>query len=102
MKIIIGARDSGKTVEVVEYSFRTGVRIAVVNKRQKKLILETAEHLGIKNLPEPIVLNEIDKGAVGYRDEVILENADHFLKDMFGLNIVGITMNSDEVTDLNR
>ena len=100
MKVIIGGRGSGKTIQAVRHSVESGRKIVVMSKQQEKLILETAEHLGIKDLPEPIVLSEDNIGAVGHRDEVILENANVFLREIFGLNVVAITINSDETTYL--
>ena len=100
MKVIIGGRGSGKTVEAVKHSAESGRKIVVMSKQQEKLILETAEYLGIKDLPKPIVLSENNIGYVGHRDEVILENANVFLREIFGLNVVAITINSDETTYL--
>lgn len=101
MKVIIGSRGSGKSTEAIRESVRTGARIAVMSKQQEKLILDMAKDMGIEGLPEPIVLSERNSGVVGIRDEVILENADAFLRDMFGLNIKTITMSSENIVNLD-
>ena len=101
MKAIIGGRGSGKTVEAIKESVRTGARIAVISKRQEKLILDMAKDMGIERLPEPIVLRGRNSEAIGIRDEVILENADALLRDMFGLNIKTITMSRENIVNLD-
>lgn len=101
MKVIIGSRGSGKSTEAIRESVRTGARIAVMSKQQGKLILDMAKDMGIEGLPEPIVLSGRNSEAIGIRDEVILENADAFLRDMFGLNVTTITMSSENIVNLD-
>lgn len=100
MKIIVGSRGSGKTVEAIKESKRSGARIIVMSKRQEKLILDTAKKLGISDLPEPIVLSENNQGSIGKHDKGILENADAYLREIFDFEVETITISSDNVVEL--
>ena len=55
-KLIIGGRQSGRTVELIKHSAKTGNTIVCSNVAQRRYMIETAAHLNL-SIPEPIVMN---------------------------------------------
>ena len=101
MKLLIKARQSGKTTQLIYTSEATGYPIVVPNYGMKKITEEMAAKMGC-NIPEPITVGALrDKSHNGILDpdNVLLDNAEFILKDALkeylGKNVVCATMSSD-------
>lgn len=80
MKVILGARGSGKTTKLIEESNKTGSRIIVRSADERKRICFQAHHLNI-DIPDPITYRGFIDGD--YRGEkntnFLLDDLDSFL-----------------------
>lgn len=101
MKVVMGNRRSGKTAWAIELSVKTGKKIVLPSDYQKRMVIEMAKEMGFNDFPEPISLTSF---PYGHKEEVILDNAEYYLKSMmrsqYGLEIDSITMTSDSITVL--
>lgn len=104
-KLIIGGRQSGRTVELIKYSAKTGNTIVCSNVNQRRYLIKTAEHLSL-SIPEPIVMNRdtIHNDAVQIRIReskgILIDDMDYLLDSLFGGKYAGSVINSEFVKDI--
>ena len=104
-KLIIGGRQSGRTLELIKYSAKTGNTIVCSNAAQRRYLIETAAHLNL-SIPEPIVVN----GNTIHNDSVqkqirepkgiLIDDMDYLLDSLFGGKYAGAVINSEFVKDI--
>lgn len=101
MKLLIKARQAGKTTQLIYTSEATGYPIVVPSCVMKKYTEEMAAKMGC-NIPEPITVGElrdISRNGILDPDNVLLDNAEFILKDALkeylGKNVVCATMSLD-------
>ena len=104
-KLIIGGRQSGRTVELIKHSAKTGNTIVCCNVAQRRYMIETAAHLGL-SIPEPIVVNgntiHNDSVQIQIREPkgILIDDMDYFLDSLFGGKYAGAVINSEFVKDI--
>ena len=104
-KLIIGGRQSGRTVELIKHSAKTGNTIVCSNVNQRRYLIKTAKHLSL-SIPEPIVMNRdtIHNDAVQIRIReskgILIDDMDYLLDSFFGGKYAGSVINSEFVKDI--
>ena len=78
MRKLIGARCTGKTVQLVRISARDKLPILVYGKRQANYINEVADKLGV-NIPKPLILNDLKHGFIYPYESILVDEADVIL-----------------------
>lgn len=92
MKIISGVRRAGKTYEAIQESARTGFPIVVPFSVDMREIKQMALEMGLV-IPSPIVWDEfIHRNGIHGEGEVIIDDADWFLRLIVGRPIWAITI----------
>ena len=104
-KLIIGGRQSGRTVELIKHSAKTGNTIVCSNVAQRRYMVETAAHLGL-SIPEPIIMNgntiHNDGVQIQIRESkgILIDDIDYLLDSLFGGKYAGAVINSEFVKDI--
>ena len=104
-KLIIGGRQSGRTLELIKHSAKTGNTIVCCNVAQRRYMIETAAHLNL-SIPEPIVMNgntiHNDGVQIQIRESkgILIDDIDYLLDSLFGGKYAGAVINSEFVKDI--
>lgn len=95
MKIIARGRRTGKTMEVIRESARTGNYILVSNQFQAKNVFKLSLEMGV-SIPYPLTVSEMEKGSIQRtsvkRDGIIVDNADYILQQLLGVKVNTMTI----------
>lgn len=93
MKKIIKPRQAGKTTRLIELSEKTNAYILTANKRRALFVADLARKQN-RNIPQPITVSDFRIG--GFRGtqirNILIDDADAVLSEIFGVRIDAITM----------
>jgi hypothetical protein len=102
MNIIIGKPRTGKTEKLITTSEVTGIPIICPDLSQCRVIYHKAIERGLI-IPEPLTLHDFQIGKLkgtGIR-EILIDNADMILQDVFGdMHIRAITLSENKIIKL--
>lgn len=93
MLVFKGGRKSGKTTWAIAESARTKIPILVYSDSGKKVILASAERMGV-TIPDPITIDDLLVRRVSSR-KVIVEEGQKVLERLLGTEIHGLTITDD-------
>ena len=86
MRIVWGARRSGKTMEMIKYSAENGAVIVTRNQDTKREILETCKRLNI-TIPDPITFGGVLLGQHfhrgNYQTRYVIDDVEDFISRLF-------------------
>lgn len=99
VRVIMRSRGKGKTTSAIHMSVKEGYHIIARNERGKTLLQQTAKDLGynLSELPEIYVYSELNRGGLDTRDGLIIENAEHWLKELIGSDLKAITLTPESL-----
>lgn len=96
MKIITGARNSGKTTELVKLSAETGAYIVTRDHNSARQLIDIAEHLGL-HIPFPLTWSEFYHNQYdGRRIRILFDDVDSFLQSLASAPILAVTLSIEE------
>lgn len=95
MKIVIGARASGKTTEAIRESYESGAMIVVSSMNQVKLVQEMAKDMGFEDFPKPASIKELGFGRVHAKDGLIIDNAEMLLQEILKHEVKMVTLTGE-------
>lgn len=103
MKKIIIPRQTGKTTRLIELSERTAAPILCADLKRALFVAKLAAEQG-RNIPKPITVNDFRIGGLrGSRiRNILIDDADAVLTQIFGVRIDTITMTSDPEDEYQR
>ena len=96
MKVILGHRQTGKTVKLIRMSAKTNTYIVASSQQEASRIFRKAKELGL-NIPLPITFNEFishgyyGKGINGF----LIDNADYLLRSLSTVPILAVSMTKE-------
>lgn len=100
---IFGARQSGKTTELIRRSDETGAYILVANKSMASLIFKQAKMNGY-NIPYPITIDDMLSCTINksvWSKGILIDELDMILSDLFnGVPIHAVTITQQKFTSL--
>ena len=103
MKIYCGGRTRWKTIKVIQLSVEEKMPIICLNYRHKKEVERVARELGvIYKMPEPILVTEVRKKAIGNRKGLIIDDLDVLLRKILENNVYYATMVDCDIENLER
>lgn len=88
-KTIVRPRQSGKTMDLIEYAAENNATIVVPTHRQIKYVTNLAKKMGL-NIPTPITYTKSD--LKGHRGPFIVDNAELILADLLGARPIAVSM----------
>ncbi|KAF1295170.1 hypothetical protein BAU15_05305 [Enterococcus sp. JM4C] len=98
MKIISGARRSGKTAQLIKESAETGRYILVRSTSEVDSLVRLARELNV-SMPYPVTISEVTngktKGSSMEREGILVDNAMNVLQELLQVKIMGATVELD-------
>ena len=93
-EVIIGGRQTGKTVELIKRSAKSGVAIVASTKSHARYLLDQAIKMGYK-IPEPLCVSDFKKpynfrGSSIERQGVLVDDMDVILRALINREFNGI------------
>lgn len=103
MEIICRGRKTGKTIQLIRMSAKTGTPIVVGSMAEKQSIKDMEKALGII-IPEPFTVSELKGGKYVPPTSVYVDNAECLLQRLLETKIAAITIsdNDDELVKQYR
>lgn len=108
MYTIVGGRHSGKTIELIKESARTGTYIMAANKERARYLFDFAKKLGI-DIPYPVTPEEYFRnrfdGSIIRKKGIYVDDADDVLQKIFGeipIRAVSITRNPGQWYEIDQ
>jgi hypothetical protein len=102
---IFGARQSGKTTELIRRSDETGAYILVANKSTASLIFKQAK-MNDYNIPYPITIDDMLSCTVNksvWSKGILIDELDIILSGLFnGVPIQAVTITQRKITSLSH
>jgi hypothetical protein len=101
MKIKIGRRDSGKTVELIKQSAETGYYIICFSNTEANRVAKVARDMGLK-IPYPLSAHEFMSQQYFYRGikGFLIDNIDLVFNSMSSVPIIAATLTPDAIEEI--
>lgn len=79
MKLIVGKRQTGKTIEAIMTSHATGATILCVDETRKTFVIQEAKRLH-RSIPQPLTINEIRRYGRSIKSGLIIDDLEAMLE----------------------
>lgn len=97
MEVIIKARGTGKTKEMIEHAAENDYTIVCLNQKMKRYTIQMSKEMGLK-IPDPVTVDELrylDISTKGKRQKFAVDDADVILQELLRTRIYEISISSD-------
>lgn len=102
MRLILGRRGTGKTIQAIMTSNATGAVILVADERKKEFVITEAKRLKRK-IPEPITVFDLRRWRSSVKPVLIIDDLEKILEGILERDlecrVLAAFMNAEEVIE---
>lgn len=100
MKVVTGARQTGKTTEAIELANEHDAYLVVHTKDRATQVYHGENYPDLDRFP--ITYQELRNGHRGRPQRVVIDDLDMFLRSQFDVPVEGVTMTASETKALGE